>query len=84
MTRMGSAAEQVSRAASIRRRLPTPRMRRAIRESSGLSGAELARALKVVPQTVSNWERGSRTPRGEMLEAYVAVLEALSDEQHPS
>jgi DNA-binding transcriptional regulator YiaG len=59
-------------------------MRRAIRESSGLSGAELARALKVVPQTVSNWERGSRTPRGEMLEAYVAVLEALSDEQHPS
>lgn len=79
-----SAAEQVSRAASIRRRLPTPRMRRAIRESSGLRVAEVAKALDVAAQTVHNWERGSRAPRGALLEAYVAVLDALAEEQHPS
>jgi len=59
-------------------------MRRAIRESSGLRVAEVAKALDVAAQTVHNWERGGRTPRGALLEAYVAVLDALAEEQHPA
>jgi DNA-binding transcriptional regulator YiaG len=59
-------------------------MCRAIRESSGLRVAEVAKALDVAAQTVHNWERGSRTPRGALLEAYVAVLDALAEEQHPA
>lgn len=52
-------------------------MRRALRASSGLSAAELAGMLGVTRQAVSKWERGKRTPRGQLLEAYVAVLQEL-------
>jgi transcriptional regulator with XRE-family HTH domain len=84
MTQKKTAAELVIHVANIRRRLPPPRMRRAIRESEGLSGAEIARSLNVAPQTISNWELGLRTPRGALLEAYVGVLDALVERQQAS
>jgi DNA-binding transcriptional regulator YiaG len=59
-------------------------MRRALREANGLSGADLAKPLHVTRQTVSKWESGKRTPRGELLEAYVAVLEELAAAMGPS
>jgi transcriptional regulator with XRE-family HTH domain len=53
-------------------------MRRALREANRISAAELARPLGVTRQTVSKWECGKRTPRGELLAAYVAVLDELA------
>ena len=43
-----------------------------------MSAAELANFLGVSRQAVSHWERGTRTPGPEALEAYVAVLDELS------
>lgn len=74
----GAAAAAVAERVRLRRRLPSPQMRRAIRISSGLSAAELAGLMGVTRQAVSKWERGDRTPRGSHLEAYVAVLDELS------
>jgi transcriptional regulator with XRE-family HTH domain len=53
-------------------------MRRALRESAGLSAAELATEIGVTRQAVANWERGLRTPRGKNLVDYVSVLEQLA------
>jgi transcriptional regulator with XRE-family HTH domain len=33
--------------------------------------------LGVTRQAVSKYERGKRTPRGQLLEAYIAVLEEM-------
>ena len=72
-----SPAAQVGHLARLRRRLPPPALRRAVRQSAGMSAAQVATALGVTRQAVSAWERGTRCPRGEMLEAYVAVLDEL-------
>lgn len=61
----------------LKRSLPPPSMRRALRITAGLSAAELAAALRVTRQTVSKWERGLRTPRGLHLRNYVAALDEL-------
>jgi transcriptional regulator with XRE-family HTH domain len=53
-------------------------MRRALRASSGLSAAELAGMIGVTRQAMSKYERGLRTPRGQLLEAYIAVLQELA------
>lgn len=73
-----TAAAAVALRVNLRRRLPSPAMRRALRASAGLSAAELASTLGVTRQAVSKWERGDRTPRGEHLESYIAVLEELA------
>lgn len=62
-----------------RRRLPTPSMRRAIRESAGVSQLRVASSLGVTRMTVSRWESGIREPRGEHLVSYVALLDELVD-----
>ena len=72
-----AAVAQIGAAARLRRRLPPPALRRAIREASGLSAAQVALPLGVTRQTLSNWERGTRTPSGPYLEAYIAVLDEL-------
>jgi DNA-binding transcriptional regulator YiaG len=72
------AAAAVARAIHLRRALPAPSMRRALREANGISAAELARPMGVTRQTVSKWELGRRTPSGPLLEAYVAVLDELA------
>jgi DNA-binding transcriptional regulator YiaG len=68
----------ISARLAVMHRLPPPELRRALREASGLSAAEVAGCLGVSRQTVAQWERGVRTPRGELLEHYVAVLERLA------
>lgn len=73
-----TAAAAVAQRLQSRRRLPSPAMRRALRQSSGLSAAELAELMGVTRQAVSKWERGVRTPRGPHLEAYIAVLDELA------
>ena len=53
----------------------------AIRERSGLSLAELARAVGVHPSTLWRWETNGRKPRGEKAARYLATLDALKRAQ---
>lgn len=60
-----------------RRRLPTPAMARELRLAAGLSQARVARELGVTSVTVSRWEAGDRTPRGDLLVAYADLLDTI-------
>lgn len=77
--RMLQAQERQSLAHKItlRRQLPSPETRRAMREMAGVSTADVAAALGVSRQTVSNYETGKRSPRGRHLEGYLEILEML-------
>jgi DNA-binding transcriptional regulator YiaG len=77
---MGSKAEKFDGdglTANIRAaRLPSPAVRRRLREDAGLSLREVARLLEVDVMTVLRWERGSR-PRRANAVRYRALLDAL-------
>lgn len=60
------------------RRLPPPKLARAIREAAHLSQGRLAQELGVGRVTVTRWELGTRTPRGALRMAYAELLAALS------
>lgn len=60
-----------------KRALPPPAARRALRLAAGASIADVADAVGVTRQAISYWELGRRTPRGEALRRYVAVLDVL-------
>lgn len=78
------AAKNAADLASLRRRLPPPAMRRALRHGAGLTLAEVAASIgDVTPQAIGHWESGTRTPRGALLSAYVAVLEQFSIDSRP-
>jgi DNA-binding transcriptional regulator YiaG len=62
---------------AARRALPTPTTRRALRTAAALSQQDLADALGVHRETISRWERGTRTPRGDLLIAYTDLLREL-------
>ncbi|MFM9372831.1 helix-turn-helix domain-containing protein [Streptomyces sp. Da 82-17] len=55
--------------------LPPAEQRRALRESLGLSRAQVAAALGVGPSTVGGWENG-RDPSGEVRGKYAYFLDA--------
>lgn len=61
----------------VRRSLPPPQRRKAIREAAGVSQERLAQELDVHRVTVARWEHGSRSPRGELLARYVRLLDQL-------
>lgn len=61
----------------VRRSLPDPSERRALRESAGLTQQELADAIGVSRQAVGLWESGLRTPRGRFLDDYTEAIAAL-------
>ena len=61
--------------AIVDRRLPPTKVRRALREASGLSVLEVAEAIGVSRQAVWRWERGLREPHGGNRLAYVGFLE---------
>lgn len=71
-------ATELLRKIELRRRLPPPAMRRAIREGAGVSQRDVAAALGVSVASVNRWEADICTPRDEALTAYVALLEALA------
>ncbi|MEU6002861.1 helix-turn-helix domain-containing protein [Streptomyces sp. NPDC047197] len=56
--------------------LPTPVVRRELREQARLSKAQVARALGVNPSTVAAWEAG-RDPAGESRQRYAYLLDGL-------
>jgi transcriptional regulator with XRE-family HTH domain len=65
----------------MRRSLPEPRVRRAIRLAAGVSQADVAEALGVAQRTVARWELGQANPRGASLVSYVELLDALRNER---
>ncbi len=60
------------------RRLPPPRMRRAIRQDAGVTQQDVAREMGVHRMTIARWEAGSHQPRGARLVDYIRVLEMLA------
>ncbi len=60
------------------RRLAKSGGARAIREGADISGPELARELGVSPSSLSRWERGLRSPRGDAAKRWAAALRKLT------
>jgi transcriptional regulator with XRE-family HTH domain len=75
-----TAADAVRHFVQIRRDLPPPTERRALRIAAGLSQAQMGAAVGATKNAVANWEAGIRTPRGLFLERYVDALRTLRDE----
>jgi DNA-binding transcriptional regulator YiaG len=79
---MGQTAPSSLIAETIRarRELPPPAVRKMLRESVGVSLAEIADELehrygiRVTKQSVYLWESGRRTPRPAHLRAYAEIL----------
>jgi DNA-binding XRE family transcriptional regulator len=69
----------IAEIARTRRDLPSPAMRRAIREDAGVSQAMIGRDLGVSRQAVCRWEAGTRNPRGELAGAYARLLRELQE-----
>jgi len=51
-----------------------------LRERAGLSQLDIGQALGVKREAVAQWEAGRRTPRGQLCEAYVQLLDRLASE----
>ena len=73
---MPSVVELLERS-RLRRGLPDAPERRAVRERSVLTQHDIADAVGVTASTVSRWESGTRTPRGDTGLAYAELLNAL-------
>ena len=70
--------EQLAERIAARRDLPPPAVRRALREASGVSRADVAEAVGCTAAAVGHWETGRRQPRPVHLPAYVTVLKLLA------
>ena len=66
--------------ARIRESLPSPAKRRLLRESAGITQAELAAAIGVQAPAVSRWETGQRHPSKPYAIAYATALARLVEE----
>jgi HTH-type transcriptional regulator/antitoxin MqsA len=73
--------DQLLERARVRQILPDPQIRRLLRTRAGLSQADVANALGVGRVAVTRYESGQRTPRGELAERYVRLLERLAREE---
>jgi DNA-binding transcriptional regulator YiaG len=71
--------DQALARARKRQRLPSPAQRKQIREATGVSPRDIAKALGVSECAVRHWETGRRNPRGVRLDGYLQVLECLND-----
>ncbi|WP_405597600.1 helix-turn-helix domain-containing protein [Streptomyces sp. NBC_01410] len=76
---MNATAEHIRSRLRIRRELPAPRERRELRAAAGLTQQELADAIGVTRAAISQWEAGTRTPRGVLLDRYVDAIRELRD-----
>jgi DNA-binding XRE family transcriptional regulator len=74
---MVATIEKVLEQGRARRSLPEPDDRRLIRERAGVSQHDVANALGVTRPTITRYEVGRRTPRGELAVEYARLLERL-------
>lgn len=72
-----STVDELAERVKYRKDLPPPAMRKLIRESAGVTQAELAEALGVSRVAVIHWERGDRYPRRQHLDGYARALRLL-------
>ena len=75
-----SVLDELLEEARARDSVPPVELRRLLRERVGLTQAELGRALGVDAATISRWEAGLRSPRGQSRGAYARLLERLARE----
>ena len=73
------AMDQILATARACSQLPSPEVRRAIRERAAVTQQNIAATLGVTAAAISYWESGRRVPRGQLLQNYVHVLRALDD-----
>jgi transcriptional regulator with XRE-family HTH domain len=73
---MGTISELVERV-EARRELPSPTVRRALRQAAGVSLDDVGAAVGVTGQAVRWWESGAREPNAENLRPYLEVLRAF-------
>jgi transcriptional regulator with XRE-family HTH domain len=71
--------EELREKVAASRTLPSPAVRRALRESAGVPLRAIAELLKVTPEAVRLWERGLRRPSHEHLHGYLEALRVLRD-----
>ncbi|MBE1601301.1 helix-turn-helix transcriptional regulator [Streptomyces stelliscabiei] len=71
--------ERVKARIHVRRSLPEPALRVALRKRAGLTQKELAEILGVDRTAIAHWEAGRRTPDGSRLDDYAEALEACKD-----
>jgi DNA-binding transcriptional regulator YiaG len=76
-TKTPETIDAVMERVRVRRMLPSPDALRVIRQKAGLSQGDVAAVLGVERVTVSTWETGRHTPRGAVLDAYMALLLVL-------
>jgi len=74
-----SPLDELREKATARKALPSPRTRRLLRQSAGISLQDVADACGVTRATVSRWERGLRNPTGEGLRRYLEALAELRE-----
>ena len=79
-----SDIHEVIKRSRRRRRLPTPDVRRLLRQQARLSQEDIAVAMGVSRAAVVRWERGERTPRQPHYDAYVELLDQLRREVLPN
>lgn len=72
---MSALTEEVKLSVS----LPDPTAARNIRRRAGVSQPRVAAEVGVHPITVARWERGTRTPRGELRIRYARLLRLLDE-----
>ena len=70
-------ADDIITRARTRSSLPSPPVRRLIREQSELTQSDIALALGVHRTAVCRYESGDQNPRGATREAYAALLDRL-------
>jgi transcriptional regulator with XRE-family HTH domain len=77
---MDQTRERILERIRLRRALPEPEQRAALRTAAGLSLRDLADAMGVSTTTVFYWETGRRNPNAKHLDAYLTALQTLADD----
>lgn len=76
---MDSTRQRIETQIRLRRSLPPPEQRAALRKAAGLTLQEVADAVGVTAAAVWYWEQGQRTPGVKHLGAYLVALKALGE-----
>jgi len=74
-----TAADAIRARLLVHRELPPPAVRRQLRENANLPQEDIAKAVGVTRGCISHWEAGIREPKGQLLDRYVEVLQALRE-----
>ena len=74
-----TALDALTDSIAARRALPPPASRRALRLAAGATLEQTGRAANVTAKAVRLWETGQRSPHGQRLLDYLAILEVFKE-----